>query len=62
MEWVVIALLGTVLVVGVGMFAVFFQFREAMREQRDLHEQIMNEVDELGRKIDKLAGAAKPQT
>jgi type II secretory pathway component PulJ len=60
MEWVAIAILALILLVGVAVFAVFFQFREAMRQSRDLHEQILNEVDELGKKLDRLAAAPKP--
>jgi type II secretory pathway component PulJ len=61
MEWVAISILALILVVGCAVFAVFFQFREAMRQSRDLHEQIVNKIDVLGKKVDALTQAGKPQ-
>jgi type II secretory pathway component PulJ len=61
MEWIAITLLALVLVVGALVFLAFTQFREAIRQTAQQQQQIKSQIDDLARKLDRLAPKPSPE-
>ncbi len=58
MEWVAIAILGAIMVMGALIFLSFIQSRELARASVDTQTEILEMLQQLGKKIDDLSSGA----
>ena len=61
MEALGITLLVVILILGGAVFFVFLQFLSTLRENHDLYQQILAEIEALAKKVDGLKRPAAPE-